>query len=1013
MAEVGTVYMDVEFNGSKVARDLTARTTVAAAAASTAMVKTFDQRLAKFGGVLEQHGKKMTTHLTAPIVAGGVLATREFNGFESSMTKISSLVGESREQVRAWSGDVRRIGIDFGVGAQAAAEGMYFITSSGIRGAEAIDTLDRSAKASAVGLGQVSTIADLTTSALNAYSGTGLTAARATDVLVAAVRTGKSEPDELAASMGRVLPVAANMGVTFDQVAAAMASMSLTGTNADEAATQLRGIFNALLKPSKQAEAALANVGLSAEQLRADIAEKGLLPVLGQLVTALGDDAAATALVFDDVRALTGVMNVLGKNAKQTEQIFREVAAANGDLDRAFEITSETAEFKLNKSLAKAKDSLIELGATASPVITTIGDALATAAHTFTSFPEPLQKITAGVIGLVAIAGPAAYGIGKISSGISTVVKVSEKILDRSITRGVESIGTSADVSATKVGGLTSKLTAAGIVVTGLAVAYGLWVGKMDEARDAADALDKQIDAKVSGGGIEDAAKTIGKINGQIGDLKKELDGYRTTFNPFDILDVDYIKGLEIQGEQLERSGVEIAKQIGLAKRLAPAIGKTADETYRWLEAEKAAGRTYAIAEDALVGYMNAQKETGDATVVAANKVEASRAKIEGITQTVFAALDGQRAYADATRGVTDAYRGVEQANRRVIDANQAYTASLRRVKDAAREVTDAKRELDEALNGPSEDDQISLERARIRVEQSRKALGGKFEDPLDRRSAELDVRQAEADLRRIEAELAGQIGEKQAALEVANDNLQNANADLAAASRDVSEAQHEAAAATEGVTKANELAARAVFDLHGKQQDLADMFKNSPGDIAPWVESLKSLQQLYPEVAGVLQGYIDKVEALQNIQTNADPVAFAQKYIDLSGGPLNPAQATEMILRYASSVVGRAVTDLEEAKAIILGQIPGRAYGGPVTAGRPYGVNELGLPELFEADGHQYLIPTMDGNITAAGEFGQAGGVHIGHLEVHGGDQPELASWHMQRRLRQISRGSRNVGRR
>ncbi len=46
-----------------------------------------------------------------------------------------------------------------------------------------------------------------------------------------------------------------------------------------------------------------------------------------------------------------------------------------------------------------------------------------------------------------------------------------------------------------------------------------------------------------------------------------------------------------------------------------------------------------------------------------------------------------------------------------------------------------------------------------------------------------------------------------------------------------------------------------------------------------------------------------------------------------------------------------------------------GRQYGGPVTAGSLYRVNEGGRPEMFTAaNGAQYMLPTSGGNVTPAG---------------------------------------------
>ena len=73
------------------------------------------------------------------------------------------------------------------------ADAMFFIQSAGLRGAAAMETLEASAKAAAVGLGDTSTIADLATSALNAYGAENLSATAATDVLAAAVREGEDK----------------------------------------------------------------------------------------------------------------------------------------------------------------------------------------------------------------------------------------------------------------------------------------------------------------------------------------------------------------------------------------------------------------------------------------------------------------------------------------------------------------------------------------------------------------------------------------------------------------------------------------------------------------------------------------------------------------------------------------------------------------------------------------------------------------------------------------------------
>ena len=298
----------------------------------------------------------------AAVAAVAVASVKEAAKFETSLSKIQGLVGVSSDEIDELAAAARRLGPAFGSNANDAADALFFITSAGLRGADATNILEAALKGSAIGLGETKTIADLATSAVNAYGASQLSGAKAVDVLAEAVRLGKLEPAELAASMGDVLPLASALGVRFDEVGAAMAGMSKTGTDASTASTQLRGIFNALVKPTAEAEAALGNMGLSAEGLREQVKEKGLLSVLQTLTDKFNGNLEATADVFGNVRALTGVLDLMGPAAAENAEIFRLMADDTGVLDEALAITAETAEFKFNVAMGKTKDALIGIG---------------------------------------------------------------------------------------------------------------------------------------------------------------------------------------------------------------------------------------------------------------------------------------------------------------------------------------------------------------------------------------------------------------------------------------------------------------------------------------------------------------------------------------------------------------------------------------------------------------------------------------------------------------------------
>lgn len=302
------------------------------------------------------------TAAAASFAAIGGAAARMASEFEDNFAKIEGLVGVTGDQLGELEEAARRLGPEFGKSANEAADALFFITSAGLRGAEATEVLEASLKGAAIGLGETKTIADLATSAVNAYGSSQLSGAKAVDVLTEAVRLGKLEPEALAQSMGMVLPLASNLGVSFAEVGAAMAGMSKTGTDASTASTQLRQILTTIAKPTAEADRALANMGMSAAGIREQIEKEGLFAALETLTDAFDGNIEATTEVFGNVRALSGVLDLMGASVDDNRELFKKMTDDVGVLDDALGVTEETASFKFTKAMETLKASLLPVG---------------------------------------------------------------------------------------------------------------------------------------------------------------------------------------------------------------------------------------------------------------------------------------------------------------------------------------------------------------------------------------------------------------------------------------------------------------------------------------------------------------------------------------------------------------------------------------------------------------------------------------------------------------------------
>lgn len=384
-------------------------------------LKKASANLKSFGASVKGIGDSLKTRLTLPLALAGGAAIKAAVDFEKSMTQIKTLVGVAGDEVDAMAVKVKEMATSTGVSAKEAADALFFITSAGLRGADALDVLDQATKASAVGLGETATIADLATSALNAYGVENLNAQQATDILTGAVREGKLSADSLAQSMGAVLPFASQLGVGFDEVGAAFAAMSRTGTDAASAATQIKGILTALLKPSSQAQTQLEDLGLSASGLRAQMGEEGLLATLKTLTQSFGSNEEAAAKVFGNVRALAGVMDLMGAGLESTEQIFSSMNNTAGLTGEAFGKLANTQAFQLEKSLNELKSVFTDIGAVLLdaflPVIKNVAGFIKGLSNAFKNLTPEAQGFAVAIGALVA-------GLPFLISAFGTIITV-------------------------------------------------------------------------------------------------------------------------------------------------------------------------------------------------------------------------------------------------------------------------------------------------------------------------------------------------------------------------------------------------------------------------------------------------------------------------------------------------------------------------------------------------------------------------------------------------------------
>ena len=491
----------------------------------------FGSRIAGFGSKMDRVGRKMTHSLTLPIVGAGLASVKLAVDFEDSMAKIEGLVGVSSKTVAKWGDDILSMARKLPQGPKELADALFFVTSAGFRGAKAMDVLRMSARAAAAGLGETRDVADAITSALNAYAGTGLKASNVTDTLVAGVREGKMPVDALASAIGQILGPAAELGVSFQEVVGTAASLSRVGVPVNRTMTGLRFLMVGLAKPSSEAARILEDVGISADQLRQSLRERGLLVTLQELKDKL--PIQDFLKVVGGARGVVTALGLVGKNAAQVRDVMDGVTKSTGSTDKAFEVMSRTAGFKFKAALSSLQATAIQVGNKILPMVTKLVEFIGHLADKFSTLSPAMQSNILKWGLLLAAAGPVLRIFGGLLRIGGPLVTVLGRIATAAFgaSKGVSSLntagasgGAAAGRGAAAGGSLISTIGSLGAAIAGAAtLGAGLtWLTDMSIDLDKA-----AKSAKLADGAMDDMLSTIKK-----GGSDRSVKGFfRSTFS--------------------------------------------------------------------------------------------------------------------------------------------------------------------------------------------------------------------------------------------------------------------------------------------------------------------------------------------------------------------------------------------------------------------------------------------------------------------------------------------------
>ena len=339
------------------------------------------QNLETVGNAAKTAGKVVAGASAAIVGATATMGAAAVNAaaeYQTQLANISTLLTGTEAEVAARTAEIGdqilKVSDKTGVATDNLTDGMYQVISAFGDSADAASILETAAKSAAAGNATTADSINLLSAVTKGYGDTSAAAVqKAADLSFATVRLGQTSFPELAASMGKVIPLAGTLGLEQEQLFGAMATLTgVTGSTA-EVVTQLKATMQGFLSPSKNMQAALASMGYESGQ--ALLESKGLQGALDALKDSVHGDELAFAGLFSSVEAQTAVLAMAGTQSENLASKTAEMYEAAGAADTAFQRQTNTLKYTVQTVKNLGKNFLTQIGTNILPYVNDLAEA--------------------------------------------------------------------------------------------------------------------------------------------------------------------------------------------------------------------------------------------------------------------------------------------------------------------------------------------------------------------------------------------------------------------------------------------------------------------------------------------------------------------------------------------------------------------------------------------------------------------------------------------------------------
>lgn len=404
------------------------------------------EEVEKFGDKSEESGKQSEEsskksrdgikELQGVLVSAGIAATLNEikNGFfdcseaaaqfETSTAMVATIADTSQKSLSSISKEVRSYSTETGEAASDMAEATYQAISASVNTADAAAFAGTATKLAVGGFTSATTAVDVLTTAINAYGLAASDATQLSDYLITTQNLGKTSVDQLAQSVGKVIPLASAYNVQMDNLSSAYAVLTANGIATAESGTYLKSMLSELGDTGSDVSEVLLN---STGKTFAQLMEQGYS--LGDVMAMLGDavdgDSTAFNALWSSTEAGIGALSLFNAGADKYNSVLDSMRTSAGATEKAYSTMADTTDKSKQRMENSFNNLKISVGDVLNPALTQVYEGFTNVFAGMSDFvdehPAVVAAISAIAVGVGGFTGAlAAYNLATTAAKFVT-----------------------------------------------------------------------------------------------------------------------------------------------------------------------------------------------------------------------------------------------------------------------------------------------------------------------------------------------------------------------------------------------------------------------------------------------------------------------------------------------------------------------------------------------------------------------------------------------------------------